>query len=342
MKKTLFLIFMLVLVVGSLLLYRAYQMIQKPNINPNQGDWTIRIAEDTNLEGLMTHLNGKNILTSPKSFVRVSKWMKFGDHVPAGNYRIDAAMSNRALINLLRSGSQAPVRLTINSVRMLSDLAGKMATQVQADSGELISYLTSPAAQRMFDTNQENVISYFIPNTYEVFWNESPSKLMNRFKEEHARFWNSNGRIERAQSMGYSPEQIYTLASIVEKETYRRDELPVVAGLYLNRLKIGMPLQADPTVVFANKQFDLRRVLNKHLAIDSPYNTYKYAGLPPGPICMPTIEGIDAVLNASEHDYLYMCASTKGGRRHAFAASIEEHGRNARAYHAWLDQQGIR
>ena len=187
---------------------------------------------------------------------------------------------------------------------------------------------------------KENLLSLFIPNSYEFYWNTTPKKLFERFKREHKIFFNST-RKKKLKELGLSEEEVYTLASIVQKETLVNEEKPRVAGVYINRLKRGQLLQADPTVVFASGDFEIRRVLNKHLAIDSPYNTYKYEGLPPGPICMPDVSSIDAVLNYEKHRYLYFCASTDNSGRHQFAKTLIEHNNNANKYRAYLNKQRI-
>jgi UPF0755 protein len=188
----------------------------------------------------------------------------------------------------------------------------------------------------------ENIMSLFIPNTYQVYWNTSPQNLLKRLQVENDAFWAKKNRREKAKSLGLSTQEVYTLASIVEKESLVMDEKPIIAGVYLNRLKKGMLLQADPTVVFAVGDFSIQRVLNKHLAIDSPYNTYKNVGLPPGPICMPSISSIDGVLNAEKHNYIFFCAKPNSGGRHAFANTLAGHNRNAAIYRNWLQANQIR
>jgi UPF0755 protein len=181
----------------------------------------------------------------------------------------------------------------------------------------------------------------FIPNTYQFFWNTDPKDFLNRMKREHDKFWTKE-RLEKAKKIGLTPEEVFTLASIVEKETLAKEEKPVIASVYLNRLKRDMLLQADPTVVYAAKDFGIQRVLNKHLKIDSPYNTYKNKGLPPGPICMPDVGTIDSVLNAKDTDYLFFCAKPNGHGRHAFAKTNRQHVNNANRYRKWLNKNKIR
>ena len=210
------------------------------------------------------------------------------------------------------------------------------------DSLALSDYLLKEETLAELGFTRENIISLFIPNTYEVWWNSSPEALIKRLKAEHEKWWSNKSRLDKIKELGLSPSEAYTLASIVDKESNLNKEKPRVAGVYYNRIQKGIPLQADPTVVFATGQYDLRRVLNKHLEIDSPYNTYKYRGLPPGPIYMASIDGLNAVINLENHDYLYFCAAPGYGSEHLFAKTLTQHNINARKFHRWLNQQGIR
>lgn len=341
-RRIISLAFLLLLTAGAFLAFRVYQMIQGPNVEVTASNKNLLIPSGSTFEDLQNILAEKSILINPKSFTQVAKWMKFGDRVHSGQYELSSGLSNRSLINLLRSGNQKPIKLTINNVRMLTDLSSRISEQLEVDSTGLLTFLQSSKAHQIFNTTPENVLTYFIPETYQIFWNTDPEQLAKRMLQEHRSFWDKNDRLEKAQVLDMTPEEVYTLASIVEKETLQKDEQAIVAGLYLNRIDKGILLQADPTVVYANQEFGLRRVLNKHLRFESPYNTYLNAGLPPGPICMPSISSIDAVLNRAEHDYLYMCARPDSSGRHAFASSLREHNRNAQRYRSWLNQRGIR
>ena len=261
---------------------------------------------------------------------------------PSGNFELKKGWSNKQIISKLRSGIQESKTITFNNVRTITELMGPMSSEIGLDSTRLINYFSDSIILQGLGYTKETILTLFIPNTYQVYWDISLEKLSKRMQNEHKLFWDKNDRKAKAESIGFSEKEVYTLASIVEKESLLASERPIIAGLYLNRLKNGIPLQADPTVVFANGDFGLRRVLNKHLAYDSPYNTYKHAGLPPGPIYMPSIESIDAVLNPAEHDYLFMCAKPGYGTQHAFAKTNRGHARNARKYHKWLSEQGIR
>jgi UPF0755 protein len=245
------------------------------------------------------------------------------------------------LVNLLRSGKQSPVKLGFISVRSLDILAGKAAAYIEADSATLAALLTDPATAQKYGFNQQTFMSMFIPNTYEFYWNTSAEKFVEKMAEEYKNFWNED-RKQKAADIGLSQSEVSTLASIVEAETQKNDEKAKVAGVYMNRLNTGMLLQADPTVVFAAGDFTIQRVLNRHLEINSPYNTYLYAGLPPGPINIPSVSSIDAVLNYERHNYKFFCAKEDFSGYHAFAVTNAQHEVNARKYHQALRNAGIR
>lgn len=340
MKKAL-IILAIIAVTGLIAAFYVYRMIFNDNV---KGAETVELYIPTgaSYEDVTNLLKEQDILEDPSSFNRVAGWMKYHkDEVPSGYYRISGSASNKDLIGKLRSGNQTPVKLVINNDRTLPDLAGTISKFIESDSMAMLDFLMDDQVQSRLGYNNETFMTMFIPNTYEVFWNTSPQTLAERLKKEHDKFWENNSRKDKASAMNMTPEEVYTLASIVEKESAHKPERPTIASLYLNRLKRGMLLQADPTVVYANQDFTLRRVLNRHLEIDSPYNTYKYAGLPPGPIGMASINSIDAVLNPASTAYLYMCAKPGYGTEHAFARSLAEHNRNANIYRRWLSQQGI-
>jgi UPF0755 protein len=342
MKKILF--FLLFLLIGGAgIAYFAYQSIFAPNVLVGQDEKMIAFPTGSTYEDILAQLEKESILKNVSSFDRVASWMDYKDSkVSSGLFTIKPNWSNKELVSLLRSGRQTPVKITFNNVRTKEDLAGRISTYIELDSLELTKHFQDTEVQAKYDVSDETFLTLFIPNTYEFFWNVSKEKLVDRLVKENEKFWSKEDRLSKAQKLGYTPAEVYTLASIVEKESIRNDEKPIIAGLYLNRLEIGMPLQADPTVVFANGDFELRRVLFKHLEFDSPYNTYLYNGLPPGPIYMPSIKSIDAVLNPKEHDYLYFCASPEVQGAHLFASSLSQHNANARKYHRWLNARGIR
>ncbi len=262
-----------------------------------------------------------------------------------GRYELKAGMSLNDLINLLRSGKQTPIKLSFNNQDTLEKLAGRVSKQIEADSIALFKVMTDEAFLESNGFNERSALGMYIPNSYEVYWNTSAEGFRNRMLKEYKRFWNEK-RIGKAKKLNLSKSEVLALASIVQKETAQKSERPIVAGLYLNRLKSNWPLQADPTIIYCLKQingqdFVVKRVLNKDLTIDSPYNTYKNTGLPPTLISMPDISAIDAVLNYKKHNYYYMCASVEKIGFHEFANSLAQHNRNAAKYQKWISQRGI-
>jgi UPF0755 protein len=333
----------LTIALGLLWVAKIYKTIQGPNVILEDEQKEIFVPTGSTFEGLTRLLTAQKIINDEKGFRDVAKWMKFSDlNVKAGKYILNSGMSNRQLISLVRSGKQTPVMVTINQVRKVEEVGKKIADQLEPDSAAFATWIMNPSFLKENGYTKENILSLFIPNTYEMYWNSSPEVIAKRMKKEHQNFWSKNNRLDKAEKWGLSPHEVYTLASILERESQSLSERPTIAGLYLNRLERGIPLQADPTVVFAVGDFTLRRVLNKHLEIDSPYNTYRFAGLPPGPICMPSISSLDAVLNAEKHRYLYMCARPDNSGLHSFAETLSAHNVNANRYRRWLNQRGIR
>ena len=262
-----------------------------------------------------------------------------------GRYLLKEDMSNNDLINLLRSGNQAPIKLSFNNQDTLEKLAGRVAQQLETDSISLLNSFTDSTFLSKNNLTEASVLQIFIPNSYEFYWNTSPKKFRDKMLKEYNLFWNSR-RLKKAVALNLSKSEIITLASIVQKETAKIIERPIVAGLYLNRLKKGWPLQADPTIIYCIKKnkgqdFVVKRVLTADLEIKSPYNTYKNKGLPPTLISMPDISAIDGVLNAQKHSYFYMCANIDKLGYHTFARSLSQHNKNAAKYHKWLNKQRI-
>ena len=254
-------------------------------------------------------------------------------------------MNNNDLVNALRIN--VPFQLAFNNQERLEDFAGRIASQIEADSTSLVKSFTDENFLKEQNMTRENVISLFIPNSYEFFWNTSADKFRDRMAKEYRKFWTPE-RVAKAQAQNLNPLQVSTLASIVHKETVKIDERPRVAGVYLNRLNKGMKLEADPTVIYAVKNkandfsIEIKRVLYKDLETDSPYNTYKYEGLPPGPIAMPDVSALEAVLNPEKHQYIYFCASVTNFGYHEFAVTPAQHEANRKKYVAWISKQGIK
>ncbi|MCF0193182.1 MAG: endolytic transglycosylase MltG [Prevotella sp.] len=299
------------------------------------------IDKDDNIDSVICKLKPISTSAGLSGFSTIARYVNYKDKVRPGMYILKDGTSAFSFIRKLHNGQQDAIMLTIPSVRTLPDLARKLDRKLAADSAEYMKAFTDSAKIAALGYTKETLPALFIPNTYDFYWTETPVKLLERMVKEHDKFWNAD-RTSKAKALGMTPNEVTTLASIVDSETNIESDKPIVAGVYLNRLNIGMNLQADPTVKFAVGDFTLRRILFKHLAIDSPYNTYKYAGLPPGPICIPSISGIDAVLNAPKHEYIYFCASPKFDGTHIFAKTSEEHMKNAHDYQAALNKRNIK
>lgn len=300
----------------------------------------IFIEPSTKYNEVITQIKDQVNLPSEKLFQIISERMKYPESIKTGRYAISDGMTMPEIIRMLRSGNQSAVKLTFNNMRTKENLAGRISEQLMLDSLTLLNMLNNETKLESlgFDTN--TIVAMFIPNTYEVYWDTSIDKLMNRMQNEYSTFWNES-RKAKAKQVGLSPIEVSILASIVEEEATYSDEYPIVAGLYLNRLKRGQRLEADPTVKFALNDFSLRRILYKHLEVESPYNTYRNEGLPPGPIRVPSIKGIDATLSPQDHKYLFMCAKEDLSGRHNFATTHAEHVRNAARYQRALNEKKI-
>ena len=259
----------------------------------------------------------------------------------AGHYTLHKGATPLTIVNMLRSGAQTPIRLTFNNTRTLEQLAGRIAGQLEVDSLALLEHLREPSTAAKYSIEPEEVIGLFIPNTYEVWWNSSPEALTDRMAKEWERFWNEE-RTAKLSRTKLSRMEVVTLASIVYEETKSVGEMPKIAGVYINRLRRGMPLQACPTAKYAVGDFTIKRVLHKHTQTPSPYNTYLHRGLPPGPICTPSIAAIDAVLGYTDHKYLYFCAKEDFSGRHNFSTNLAQHNAYSRRYSEALRHAGIR
>lgn len=279
-------------------------------------------------------------ITKPGVFQWLAKKKKYSDHVRPGRYIIEDGMNYTRIIDMLRAGRQKPVNVTFNNIRNLNQLAGKVSQKIEADSTDIINFLNDESNYLADGFSTETVIAVFIPNTYQFFWNTNPKDFYQRMLKEYRAFWTPE-RIARAKEKNLDPVQVATIASIVDDEVAKVTEKPKIAGVYLNRLRIGMPLQACPTIRFALNDYTITRVLKKHLLVDSPYNTYKFKGLPPGPVGCPSIEGIEAVLNAEHHDYLYFAAKADFSGSHNFSRTLSEHNRYAAQYQRELNRRRI-
>lgn len=299
------------------------------------------IDNNDNIDSVYTKLKKDCHASSLTGLRLMTACSNYADNIHAGAYKLEPSEKTWHIFHRLKSGHQSPVRLTVPSVRTIGALAKSVSRRLMTDSASIAKLLTDSAYCAGLGYNQYTIPSLFIPNTYEVYWTIDANEFIKRMKKEHDLFWNKE-RTEKAKSIGFTPEEVATLASIVEEETANKAEKPMVAGLYINRLHTGMPLQADPTVKFGLQEFGLKRILHKHLEVDSPYNTYKHEGLPPGPIRIPSIDGLESVLNYVQHDYLYMCAKEDFSGTHNFAKNWNEHLANARRYQQALNKRNIR
>lgn len=331
-------VFLVILLAGTA--FWGYRLAWAPNFGPKETMY-IYIGKDKSFDDLCRQLTDSAGCFRIGTFKQLAGVLKYPGNMRTGRYAVEPGMNNLDLLNDLRRGHQVATRLTFNNIRFKDDLAERLDEQLMLDKDEIFSLLNDSAYCDSLGFTTETINAMFIPNTYEVYWNIPAEKLMQRMKREYKAFW-TDKRLEKAKVIGLTPVQVGILASIVEEETAATDEYPIVAGLYLNRLHRGILLQADPTVKFAVGDFTLQRILFEHLEIDSPYNTYKYAGLPPGPLRIPTIKGMDSVLNYMKHNYLYMCAKEDFSGRHNFAATLAEHNRNANRYRAELNRRNIR
>ncbi|MBN3521926.1 endolytic transglycosylase MltG [Algoriphagus lutimaris] len=318
-----------------------YQVFFSPNaLLETDQSYTLKIPSNSTFKQVSNQLYDDKVINDVVSFSFVSKVMGYQEAVKPGLYIISPKMTNIELVRHLRSGNQAPVRITFNNIRTKEDLAERITKNLEINEDRFLSLLEDSVYIRKFDFDEETIMSMFIPNTYEVWWNTSPESLFDRMFKEYQAFWTAEKK-SKAEAIGLSPKEVSTLASIVQSESQKSDERPKIAGVYLNRLRLNMPLQADPTLVFALGDFTIKRVLNVHKEIESPYNTYKYVGLPPGPINLPDINSLEAVLNAEDHKYLYFCAKEDFSGYHAFATNLAQHNANARRYQAALNAAKI-
>ena len=327
----------LLVIAGFVLLYKSIFGI---SIHAEADNKVIVIPTGASYEQVLDTISSKHIIKYKKLFDWVARKKNYPALIKPGRYVIDKDLSYNSLINILRSGHQTPVRITFQNIRTLNQLAGKIGKQIEADSSEIMHFFADKSNYIADGFRKETVIAVFIPNTYEIYRNTDAAGLYNRMLREYRNFWSAE-RLKLAKEKGLDPIEVAILASIIDDEVAKPDEKPRIAGVYLNRLKRGIPLQACPTIKFALNDFTITRVLYIHLQTDSPYNTYKHNGFPPGPIGCPSIEGIDAVLNAEEHDYLYFAAKADFSGYHNFSRTLAEHNHYAALYQKELNKRKI-
>ncbi len=329
------------IIVSFVILLRVYTAIFSPAVSLTDENSTLfYIHSNADYETVIHDLRENGYIQHPDKFDWLAKKKKYPNNIKPGRYRLVNNINNNELINLLRSGKQEPLRLVFNSIRSLNDLAGIISKQLEPDSISFIRTFSDTTIIKKYGFNSETFPAMFIPNTYEFYWNTSPERFVHRMNNEYNVFW-LNSRIKKSEQIKLKPLEVSILASIVEQESLHSEENQTIAGVFINRINRGIPLQSDPTVIYAWRDFSIRRVLNKHKAINSLYNTYKYQGLPPGPICIPSITSIDAVLNYEKHNYLYFCAKEDFSGYHNFAGTLSEHYRNARLYQQALNRRRI-
>ncbi|MFT5338227.1 MAG: UPF0755 protein [Luteibaculaceae bacterium] len=335
-----FLLVFLAICGGGYVGYRLHQVYQ-PMVKLASGSYfDFFVYPNSSAEEVLRDLNKTGFILNPAALEWVAEKKGYSSNVKAGKYLIYDNWNANQLINLLRSGNQNPIKLVLNSVRTIEGLAGKLGAKFVGDSIEFLHAFNSAQVAEKFGFSKSTFPTMFLPNTYEMYWNYSVDQVLGRLAKEYKKFW-TEGRKAKANQIGLGQSEVSILASIVKAETSRRDEAPKIAGVYMNRLNKGMLLQADPTLVFALGDFKIRRVLNIHKKIDSPYNTYKYKGLPPGPINLPELFYIDAVLNYDRHKYYYFCASEDFSGYSNFAITYQQHLTNARRYQKALSRRGI-
>ncbi len=322
--------------------YLAYREFLFPNVRTpdHTKSFYLFIPTGSDFDDVLNIMRRENLLLHPETFTWTAKQLKYDKNVKPGRYYVTPQMSNKELIQLLRAGKQTPVQLTFSNIRTKKELADRVSFQIEAEPDDILDLMNDNEYTKRLGFTPENILSMFLPNTYEVYWTTSADQFIRRMKKEYDKFWTA-ARKNKARDAGLTQTDVSVLASIVQKETNKEDEKSILAGVYINRYKKGMHLEADPTLVYAVGDFTITRVLNIYKSIDSPYNTYKYAGLPPGPICLPTQSSIDAVLNYTHHRYLYFCARADFSGYHAYAATYPEHLLNARRFQKELTRRGI-
>ena len=342
-KKILWAIAIIGLIGAAIFGYFIYNAMLAPNTAFNNDEAYIFVPSNANYVEVREQL--EPLLKDIDAFDALAKQKKYTTHLKAGRFVIKKGMSNNDIINSIRSNN-LPLKIAFNNQEKLSKLASRISTQIEADSISLLEAMTDPKFLKASGFTNKTALGMYIPNSYEFFWNTSAEGFRDRMLKEYNRFWNDS-RNAKAKAIGLTRDQVMTLASIVHEESKQASEQPRIAGVYMNRIRIGMPLQADPTLKFAAYQLPeyentiIKRVLNKHKEIKSPYNTYMNTGLPPGLIAMPDVSAIDAVLNYEKHKYLYFAADAKELGFHKFAKTLSQHNANAREYHNYLSSQGI-
>ncbi len=343
LKKVLWAVAILGLLVCGFVAYQIYSAIFNPNTQFNNDEAFVYISSDATMAEVKQSL--EPLLKDISSFEAVADRKGYTQNIKGGKYAIKRGMNNNEIINTLRSRN-LPVKVSFNNQERLETLAGRISTQIEADSLSLLQAFNDVTFLNTSGFDEDTKLCMYLPNTYEFFWNTNAEDFRDRMLKEYKRYWNAE-RLEKAKKINLTPSQVISLAAVVQKETVKADERPRVAGVYVNRIRKGWPLQADPTVIYAIKKetgnYDtiIKRVLYRDLEMDSPYNTYKHKGVPPGPITMPDISSIEAVLNPEKHDYLYFVADVSNFGYHMFAKTGAQHNRNKVQYINWLNKKKV-
>ncbi len=332
-------VFLLLMIAAGIKIYEDV-LADNINLEPNQNGYVL-VYSNKSIEENAALIKQAELLNNTDAFFRFANLTGYASLIKPGRYAVTDGMNNLELLRLMVSGKQTPLDVTFKYAQRKEDLVSFWANQLEADSTELLRLLNDSAYCASAGFNTENMVSLFIPNTYNFYWTTSAQKLLKRIETEYANFWNTD-RTAKLQRTKLTKAEVSVLASIVQKETYMTDEMPVVAGAYINRLRLGMPLQADPTIIFAINDNTIKRVAGEMLNIQSPYNTYRNKGLPPGPICVPGKAALDAVLNFKEHKFIYFCAKEDFSGYHNFAANFAQHQINARKYQKELNKRGVK
>ncbi len=329
---------LLIFVLAGQYAYQVYTKIYEKNV---ESKGVVYIPTGADFDEFLDSLYASNLVADTAGFAQTAMLKGFNKKVYPGRYVLKSGMTNAQIVNKFQNGLQDPVKLTFNSIRTKEQFAGKVAKKIEADSSSIAELLNNEAYVSEFGFDTKNIISMFLPDSYEFYWNTSAKSFIKRMNKEYKKFWTEE-RLQKAKALNLTPQQVSVLASVVQAEQLQHpSERAKIAGLYINRLKKGMLLQSDPTLIFAIGDFSKKRVLNKDKEINSPYNTYKHVGLPPGPINMPDKSSIDAVLNYQKHDYIYMCAKDDFSGYHNFATNLTQHNINARKYQNALNKQKI-
>jgi UPF0755 protein len=339
MKKTFLILLLILIIVGAVGMWLL--LGSATNFSENKKNLLVYSGK-ADKASVMKYIRQNDLLKSPGVFEWLAETMGVWKRLKPGRYEIKKGENILNIARALRNNRQSPVKLVINKLRTKEDLAQLIGKNFEADSTELINFINNDDSIAKLEVNSNTFMTLVIPDTYTMYWTTSPGKLFKRLKSEQENFWEKNDRLDKARKLGFSSEQVYTIASIVEEETNKSDEKGTVASVYINRYRTGMRLGADPTVKFALKDFGLKRIYEKHLQVESPYNTYRVPGLPPGPICTPSSKTIDAVLNSPKTNYMYFVAKSDFSGYHTFSTTYSEHLQHAREYQKALDELILR